>query len=87
MVMVDGGDGSGSQGVSVPVFDWSPHTEKLLSGKPTNIPAEVRRALVQMGYELRMNRHFIHGETTDGRPALIPVEQVEIVPAGRRAFQ
>ncbi len=86
MVMMDGGDGTGSHEVPVPVYDWSPQSEGMLSQTPTNIPSEVRRAVQAMGYDLRLNRQFIHGETADGRPALIPVEQVEIVPAGRRAY-
>lgn len=87
MVMMDGGDGSGGRSVPVPVYDWSPQSEGMLSQTPTNVPAEVRRALRAMGCELRLNKHLIRGETTDGRPVLIPVEQVEIVPAGRRAYQ
>jgi hypothetical protein len=72
--------------VLVPVYDWSPQSEDMLSRMPADIPSEVRRAVQAMGYELRLNRQFIHGETADGRPALIPVEQFEIVPAGRRAY-
>jgi len=86
MVTMDGGDGSGSREVLVPVYDWSPQSEDMLSRMPADIPSEVRRAVQAMGYELRLNRQFIHGETADGRPALIPVEQFEIVPAGRRAY-
>jgi hypothetical protein len=87
MVMMDVGDGSGSHPVSVPVIDWSPQNEGLLRRGPTNIPSEVRRTLQQMGYELRLNKHLIPSEAADGRPVLIPVEQLEMVPVGRRAFQ
>ncbi len=86
-VVMDGGDGSGSHEVPVPVYDWSPQNERMLSPTPTNIPSEVRRVLQAMGCELRLKRQLIHIETSDGSPAVIPVEQVEIVPAGRRAYQ
>lgn len=87
MVMMDVGDGSGSHPVAVPIIDWSPQNDGMLRRGPTNIPSEVRRVLHQMGYELRWNKHLIPGEAADGRPVLIPVEQFEMVPVGRRAFQ
>lgn len=87
MVVLDGADGSDSREVPVPVYDWSPHSVGVLSQTPTSIPSEVRRAVRAMGYELRLHKQFIQGQTADGRPALIPVEQVEIAPAGRRDYQ
>lgn len=87
IVMMNVGDGLGTHPVSVPVVDWSPQNEGMLRRGPTNIPSEVRRALQQMGYELRLNKQLMRSETADGRPVLIPVEQFEMVPVGRRAYQ
>jgi hypothetical protein len=86
-VVMNSGDGSGSHEVLLPVNDWSPQSQEMLLQEPTNIPSEVRRVLQAMGCELRLNKRLIHVETSDGRPVVIPVEQVEIVPAGRRAYQ
>jgi hypothetical protein len=87
MFVMDHGDGSGSREVPVPVFDLSPENEQSLSREPLAPSSEMRRAFQRLGRDVRMQKHFIPLETLDGRHVVIPVEQMEITPAGRRAYQ
>lgn len=84
--VLDHGDGSGRE-VAVPVYELSAENERWLSHRPLAPSLEIQRALERLGRDVRMHRHFIPLETGDGRHVLIPVEQMEITPAGRRAFQ
>ena len=85
--VMDHGDGSGSREVPVPVYDWSPESERWLSGQPMAPSSELQRAVQRFGREVRTHKHFIPLETGDGRHVLFPVEQMEITPAGRRTYQ
>jgi hypothetical protein len=85
--VMDHGDGSGSREVPVPVHEWSRESERRLSGQPMAPSSELQRALQRVGHEVRTHKHFIPWESGDGRNVLFPVEQVEITPAGRRAYQ
>lgn len=85
--VMDHGDGSGSREVPVPVYDWSPESERWLSGQPMAPSSELQRAVQRFGHELRTHKHFIPLETGDGRHVLFPVDQMEITPAGRRTYQ
>jgi len=85
--VMDHGDGSGSREVPVPVYDWSPESERRLSGQPLAPSSELQRAVQRFGHEVRTHKQFIPWETGDGRQVVFPVEQVEITPAGRRAYQ
>lgn len=85
--VMDHGDGSGSREVPVPVYDWSPESERWLSGQPLAPSSELQRAVQRFGRDVRTHKHFIPLETGDGRHVLFPVEQVEITPAGRRTYQ
>ncbi len=85
--VMDRGDGSGGREVSVPVFDWSPESERRLSGQPTAPSSEWQRVLQRIGHDVQTHKHFIPVETGDGRHVLFPVDQMEITPAGRRTYQ
>jgi hypothetical protein len=85
--VMDHGDGSGSREVPVPVYDWSPESAQWLSGQPMAPSSEMQRAFQRVGRDVRTHKHFIPLETGDGRQVLFPVEQMEISPAGRRAYQ
>jgi hypothetical protein len=85
--VVDHGDGSGGHEVAVPVYEWAAEHEPWLSGGPLAPSVQMRRAVQRGGHDVQMQRHFIPLETGDGRHVLIPVEQMEITPAGRRIFQ
>jgi hypothetical protein len=84
--VVDHGDGSGGREVAVPVYEWAAEHEPWLSGGPLAPSVQMRRAVQRGGHDVQMQRHFIPLETGDGRHVLIPVEQMEITPAGRRMF-
>lgn len=85
--VVDHGQEAGSREVDVPVYEWAAENEPWLSRGPLAPSFEMRRAVQRGGHDVRMHRHFIPLETGDGRHVLIPVEQMEITPAGRRVFQ
>ena len=85
--VMDHGDGSGSREVPVPVYDWSPESERWLSGQPLAPSSELQRAVQRFGHDVRTHKHFIPLETGDGRHVLFPVDQMEITPAGRRTYQ
>ena len=86
-LVMDHGDGSGGHEVPVPVYDWSPASERWLSREPMTPPPDVRRALQLMGRDVRTQKHFMRVETGDGQTVLIPVQQVDLTPAGGRTYQ
>jgi len=85
--VVDHGNEAGSREVAVPVYEWSTENEPWLTRGPMTPSFEMQRAVQRGGHDVRMHRHLIPLETGDGRHVLIPVEQMEITPAGRRVFQ
>lgn len=85
--VMDHGDGSGSREVPVPVYDWSPESERRLLAQPLAPSSELQRAVQRFGHEVRTHKHYIPWETGDGQHVLFPVEQLEITPASRRTYQ
>jgi hypothetical protein len=54
-------------------------------GRPTLSP-EVMSALEELGVNVRQRRGYIPGRTSDGRPALVPVEEMELIPVGHYPY-
>ncbi len=86
-VVVDHGDAAGARETPIPVYDWSPEGERWLSSGPSAPALEMERMLGRLGRGIQVHRHFIPANTHDGRDVLIPVEQMEITPVARRAYQ
>lgn len=51
------------------------------------VPDEVRRAVERSGWQVRQERKYFPIELPDGRRALLPIDQIEMVPAGNRGMQ
>jgi hypothetical protein len=86
-LVVDRPDGSGSEEFELPLYDWSPENEWMLSEDHVRVPPEIRRMLQRMGRELRWDQQLVPLETEDGRRVLIPFRQLEITPVGGQRYQ
>jgi hypothetical protein len=79
--MVIRGAGGQEQRMQVPLVDnrgmgwWQ-------SQPPAVVPDAVRRTVEQAGGRIRQERRYWSVELPDGRRALVPVDQIEVVPAG-----
>lgn len=74
---IDRGDGTI---VEHPLYDWRQVDEQWLHPVSRSMPPEVRAALERLGGEVRQRRGLVPVNLQDGRRAVIPFEQVEIVP-------
>lgn len=86
-LVVDGGPGSAPQEIDVPVVERDSLDEQWLWGHPSAVPAEVERALERLGHRVRQQRRLLPFDLNDGRRVIVPVDQVEVQPVGRRSFQ
>ncbi|MCL4201481.1 MAG: hypothetical protein KJ000_03240 [Pirellulaceae bacterium] len=64
----------------IPVDDWSSQHAQWLSEETSAFPAELARALENLGARIRRHRGLLPLETRDGRHVVVPVERVEITP-------
>lgn len=87
MLVVDPGDGSNGQPIEVPVIDWSPEHERMLTEPSISIPPEVQRMLRGLGHEFQSRRQVVPLRLEDGRQILVPVEQLEITPVRVPRYQ
>jgi hypothetical protein len=51
------------------------------------VPEEVRRAVERSGLQIRQERKYFPVQLPDGRRALVPIDQIDVVPAGNRGMQ
>ena len=51
------------------------------------VPDEVRRAVERSGGQIRQERKYFPVQLPDGRRALVPIDQIEVVPVGNRGMQ
>jgi hypothetical protein len=82
-LVVDGPDGADGQRIDVPVYPLTPSTSELLVESQSAVPPALFEALRLSGREVRTQHFWAPVTLEDGRQIVIPVEQVEIVPATR----
>ena len=51
------------------------------------VPEEVRRAVERSGLQIRQERKYFPVQLPDGRRALVPIDQIDVVPVGNRGMQ
>jgi hypothetical protein len=73
------------QDVSVPLVD--PRQVEAWRAQPmVNVPDEVRRAAENTGFQIRQVRKYLQVQVPGGQ-AVVPIDQIEIIPAGNRGMQ
>jgi hypothetical protein len=85
-LVLDQPDGGRQREVSVPLYELGPENAWLLSEESRAVPPEIRQWLERSGHGVQMQRRLIPVQTQDGRWVLLPIEDVEITPAGRRGY-
>ncbi len=86
-VVLEVGEGSKVRRIEVPVYPMDhSHDVDHLFASPA-VPRRVIRALEGMGHEVRRQQRLVPGSLQDGRRVVIPVEEFQIVPVGRRRYQ
>lgn len=84
-LVVDDGDGR-SRRVNVPLVD------DTQLGTPVNwnaepvVPVDIQRQLEQAGHRVQRQRRYAPFQLDDGRQVVVPVEDVQIVPVGRKMY-
>jgi hypothetical protein len=63
------------------IEDWPPEYKWVLSDEDSAFPAELARALENVGTRVRRERGLLPLETRDGRRFMVPIERVELTPA------
>jgi len=84
-VTAEGGGGRVEQ-MQVPLVDNS-RLPWWQSQPAAVVPEEVRRAVERSGGQIRQERKYFPVQLPDGRHALVPIDQIELVPAGDRGMQ
>jgi hypothetical protein len=84
-LVVDGPQGA-AQEIELPVVEGG-SLDELLSGQGSAIPAEVQRALERLGHRVRQRRQLVPFDLEDGRRLIVPVDEIDVHPAGDWTFQ
>jgi hypothetical protein len=84
--VLDQPDGRQQREVNVPLYELGPENAWMLSAESQAIPPEIRQWLERGGHGVQMQRRLMPVQTQEGRWVLLPVEDVEITPAGRRSY-
>lgn len=76
---------SDEEGIPLPVYDLSDDRAiRILSESP--ISRETHRTLRDLGYEVSQQRQYAPLRASDGRPVVVPIDEVQIIPIGVRAY-
>ena len=84
-VVAEGGGGKVER-MQVPLVDNS-RLQWWQSQPAAAVPEDVRQAVERSGWQIRQERKYFPVELPDGRRALVPIDQIEVVPAGNRGMQ
>jgi hypothetical protein len=76
-----------SQSIELPVVEGKSLDENWLHSDSSAFPPEILRALEKMGHRVEQRRELVPFEMQDGRRLIVPVDQVEVQPVSRRAYQ
>lgn len=84
VVMVVDEDKPSARQIDVPIYSWD---AQQAIARSSALSPEVINQLEAMGHEVRRSQRFVPVQLRDGRRAIVPVEEVEIVPIRGRGFQ
>lgn len=73
--------------IRVPIEQVTSLDDDWIDQKPDPIPSEVVKALERLGQTVKRQRQVIPYQLRDGRQVLVPVDDVQIVPAKGRITQ
>jgi hypothetical protein len=73
--------------VELPYYRYDERQALRWPTEEPELPVELVRALRRMGHDLRQRRQLLPVDLEDGSRVVFPVNEVEIVPVGGRAYQ
>jgi len=85
--VVGGGADRADEVVEVPLVNAEQLNEALFGQWSQAVPAEVLQMLERSGHQVVRERRLVPIELGDGRRAVVPMDQVEIRPVSRQAYQ
>lgn len=74
------------QQIQIPILDPS-RLQSWQSQPEAVVPDAVRRAVEHSGYQIRQERKYFPMQLPNGSRILVPVDQIEVVPAGTQGMQ
>lgn len=86
VTLVIGGEGPDPRRFEIPVFSYADGGEEYLRTDRSALPAAMRELLERNGHRLRRAQTLVPLQLEDGQQIVVPVEEVEIVPAGLPPF-
>jgi hypothetical protein len=72
--------------VDLPLLEATDGGSALLADGPSFIPQQVRRTLERMGHEVQEQRQFVPVQLSDGREAVVPVDDVLVRFVGQKTY-
>lgn len=72
--------------VDLPLVEAKDDGSALLADEPSFIPHQVRRTLERMGHEVQEQRQFVPVQLSDGREAVVPVDDVHVRFVGQKSY-
>ncbi|MBI5758582.1 MAG: hypothetical protein HZA46_08700 [Planctomycetales bacterium] len=72
--------------VDLPLVEESEDGAVLLADGPSFIPHQVRRTLERMGHEVQEQRQLVPVQLSDGREAVVPVDDVHVRFVGQKSY-
>lgn len=79
-LVVDGSGNSPQQSIEVPLYNYDQVGDDYLSGDQSAVSPAMQEILKRHGHEIRRHRQLVPFAMEDGRQAVFPMEDVEIVP-------
>jgi hypothetical protein len=85
-MVVDEGRNQSPRAVEVPLVEGR-HFDRLSDWEgPWSIPQGMLERLEQLGHRVERRRRYAQIDLKDGRRMIVPVEDLRIVPVGRRVY-
>lgn len=85
------GVGAGPDGaretVQLPAREGQTLDEQWLRSLPPAMPESVEQALRRAGHEVHQSRQLVPVQLEDGRQLVVPMDEIDVRPVGRRGYQ
>lgn len=82
MTLVD----QSGRAVELPLFEQG-DAAAILFDRPSALSGDTIRRLERLGHGVRQQRQFLHLYTDDGRPVVVPIDEVEVSPTDAGLYQ